>query len=462
MRQIDAHKLADEATFNSFHGKIFAWCFLIIVIDGYDLAVTGAALPAIMEQMKVGARVAGLMASSALFGMMFGAAILGFLGDKIGRRWSISISIILFSVFTTAAGLMRDPISFSMMRFLAGLGIGGVLPAVVVQLTEYSPRKVRVLMTTGMSSGYAVGGVLAAVLGKQLIGDFGWQAVFIAAAAPLLLVPFILKVMPESLSYMIAKQDDTDLRRVVREIRPDLKLRPDDRFVVPDVDKAQGASVSRIFQDGRAISTLLFWTAFFSGMFMIYALGSWLTKLMAMSGYSLGSALTFLICFNVGALAGAVFGGFLSDRFRIKYVVVVMYALGGVFLYLMTVPLPAGWLYVLVGLIGACTSGAQIVVYAYCGQYYPMAIRSTGVGFASGVGRMGAIVAPLLIGQIVALNLPLRENFLVIGAFGIVGAIALAFINDRHSAIADEDREEEQKAAQRQSERGRNPGTASA
>ncbi|HRH88910.1 MAG TPA: MFS transporter [Rubrivivax sp.] len=436
MHRIDVHKLADEAKFNGFHAKVLIWCLVIIIIDGYDIAVAGAALPSIMQQMGVDASTAGFMASSALFGMMFGAIFLGTLSDRIGRRWTISICVFLFSVFTAAAGFTKDPVTFSVMRFIAGLGIGGVMPNIVAQMTEYSPKKIRSLMTTAMFSGYAVGGILAAVLGKQLIGDYGWQAVFIAAGAPVLLIPFILKSMPESLPYLISHHDDSHLRAVVRQIEPGLKLEAHEEFLVPKEDRAAGAPVARLFQDGRGLSTVMFWIAFFTGLFMIYALSSWLTKLMAMSGYSLGSALSFVIALNLGAIVGAIGGGWLADKFHIKWVLVGMYALGGVFLYLMTFKTSTEMLYLVIGVVGACSTGAQIVAYAYCGQFYPMAIRSTGIGMAAGIGRSGAIAAPLLIGLIVSLKLPLQQNFLVIAAAGIIGAIALAFIDHSRSASA--------------------------
>lgn len=436
MRTIDVHKLADDARFNRFHLKVLLWCLLIIIIDGYDIAVAGTALPSIMKEMNVTASTAGFMASSALFGMMFGAMVLGTLSDRIGRRWTIVICVLLFSVFTAAAGFTTEPVSFSVMRFIAGLGIGGVMPNIVAQMTEYSPKKIRSVMTTLMFSGYAFGGILAAVLGKQLIGDYGWQSVFIAAGAPLLLIPFILKSMPESLPYLIAHHDDRHLREIVQQIEPSLKLTAEDQFVVPPSTKGSGVPIAKLFQEGRGLSTLMFWVAFFTGLFMIYALSSWLTKLMAMSGYSLGSALSFVIALNLGAMFGAIFGGWLADKFHIKWVLVTMYALGGLFLYLMTIPMSTDMLYLVIAAVGACSTGAQIVAYAYSGQYYPMAIRSTGIGMASGVGRAGAIMAPLLIGLIVSLKLPLEQNFLVIAAAGVIGAVALAFIDHDRAASA--------------------------
>lgn len=247
MQAIDVHKLADEATFNRFHARVLLWCLLIIIIDGYDIAVAGTALPSIMKEMGVNASTAGFMASSALFGMMFGAIFLGTLSDRIGRRLTISICVFLFSAFTAAAGFVNDPYTFSALRFVAGLGIGGVMPNIVAQMTEYSPRRIRSVMTTLMFSGYAFGGILAAVLGKQLIGEHGWQSVFIAAGAPVLLIPFILKSMPESLPFLIAHKDDRHLREVVAALRPDLRVPADARFLVPPSDRAAGAPMARLF-----------------------------------------------------------------------------------------------------------------------------------------------------------------------------------------------------------------------
>ncbi len=436
MHQIDVHKMVDEAKFNRFHAFVLAWCLLIIIIDGYDIAVAGAALPSIMKDMNVDASTAGYMASSALFGMMFGAIFLGTLSDKIGRRWTISICVFLFSVFTAAAGFANDPVTFSVLRFIAGLGIGGVMPNIVAQMTEYAPRKIRSVMTTVMFSGYAIGGILAAVLGKQFIGEYGWQIVFFAAGVPVLLIPFIFKSMPESLPYLVAHNDDSHLRKVISRIQPGFKMEAHEEFLLPAEDKSQGTPIGKLFSDGRSVSTVMFWIAFFTGLFMIYALSSWLTKLMAMSGYSLGSALSFVIALNLGAIVGAVCGGWLADKFHIKWVLVTMYALGGIFLYMMTIKTSTEMLYLIIGAVGACSTGAQIVAYAYCGQFYPMAIRSTGIGFAAGIGRLGAILAPVLIGQIVSMKLPLEQNFLVIGAAGVVGAFALAFINHDRSASA--------------------------
>jgi len=436
MRQIDLHKLADETRFNRFHGLVLFWCALIIVFDGYDLSVVGIALPSIMANMGVQPTNAGFMVSSALFGMMFGAIFLGTIADRIGRRWAIVICVGLFSVFTAAAGFARDPVTFGVVRFLAGLGIGGVMPNVVAQMTEYSPKKMRATLVTLMFSGYAVGGIIAALLGKGLIETYGWQSVFFAAGMPLVLIPFILKYMPESMPFLLARGRTEELKKIASRLDPGYKPLATDRFVVPPADRAAGAPIRHLFQEGRGFSTVMFWLAFFMCLFMVFALSSWLTKLMAGAGYSLGSALTFVLVLNAGAMVGAIGGGWLADRFHIKYVLAGMYALAAISLTLLGYKMPTPVLFVLIGLAGASTIGTQIVANAYTGQFYPMAVRATGLGWALGIGRSGAILAPILIGVLVGMNLPLRQNFMAIAIPAVIGMVAVLLINHGRSASA--------------------------
>ena len=436
MAKIDVHEIADHAKFNGFHGMVLFWCAIIIIFDGYDLAVAGIALPSIMKEMGVTPATAGYMVSSALFGMMFGAMFLGTIADKIGRRWAIVICIILFSVFTAAAGMTHDPVTFSITRFLAGLGIGGVMPNVVAQMTEYSPRKMRSTLVTLMFSGYSVGGMLAAVLGKGLIETYGWSYVFYAAAIPVLIVPFVLLSLPESMAFLLKKGRIDELKKIIQRLEPSYTPAASDSFELPSTQKVEGAPIGKLFLDGRGLSTVMFWIAFFMCLFMVYALSSWLTKLMAQAGYSLGSALTFVLVLNFGAMIGAIGGGWLADRFSIKKVVMCFFALAAVSITALGYKMSTEMLYLMVGLAGASTIGTQILIYAYVGQYYPMAIRSTGIGFASGVGRSGAILAPIVIGTLVGMALPLEQNFMAISIPAVIALIAIGLVNQKRSASA--------------------------
>ncbi|MEG0858453.1 MAG: MFS transporter [Pseudomonas sp.] len=439
MQSVNIYALTGDSKFNRFHGRILFWCVLILIIDGYDLAVVGAALPAIMQDMNVDPTSAGIMAGSALLGTMLGAIFLGTLADRIGRPRMIAVCVALFSIFTAVAGLTNDPVSFSIARFVAGLGIGGVLPVCTAQMGEYSPLKLRTRLITLVFAGYSVGGILVALTAKQLIESYGWQWVFYVAGLPVLLIPFILKSMPQSIGYLLRNGRQEELREIVRKIEPGRTV--DDTLVVTGnvaVQNTQETPVRDLFKQGRGFSTVMIWTAFMTGLFMVYSLNSWLTKLMAMAGFSLGSALNFVIVFNLGSIAGAMFGGWLSDKLNIKHVLVCFYITGAIALTLLGYTRDTTALFAVVFLVGASTLGTQLLAYAYAGDFYPSEIRSTGVGFASGVGRIGAIVAPVLIGWLVSLSLPLQQNFMAISLAGLIGALAVTLINQSRAQSTQE------------------------
>jgi AAHS family benzoate transporter-like MFS transporter len=291
-------------------------------------------------------------------------------------------------------------------------------------------------LTTLMFSGYSVGGMLAALLGKGLIETYGWSSVFIAAGVPVLLIPFILKSIPESMPFLIKENRLDELKKIVTRMEPSYAAHAGDRFALPSEDQADNAPIRHLFQEGRGFSTVMFWITFFMCLFMVYALSSWLTKLMASAGYSLGSALTFVLVLNFGAMIGAIGGGWLADRFHIKYVLIGMYALAAVSITLLGYKVSTEMLFVLVGLAGASTIGTQIVTYAYAGQFYPMAVRSTGIGWASGVGRSGAILAPIVIGTLVGMALPLQQNFLAIAIPAVIATLAVSLINHSRAESA--------------------------
>src|SRR4029434_5249250 len=236
--------------------------------------------------------------------------------------------------------------------------------------------------------------------------------VFLAAAVPVILIPFILKSLPESMPFLLKQRRFDELKHIVSRLQPGFRPTATDHFALPHEDEADNAPVRHLFHEGRGFSTIMFWIAFFMCLFMVYALSSWLTKLMASAGYNLGSALTFVLVLNFGAMIGAIAGGWLADRFHIKWVLVGMYLLAAVSITLLGYKVSTEMLFVLVGLAGASTIGTQIVTYAYAGQFYPMAVRSTGIGWASGVGRSGAILAPIVIGTLAGMALPLEPNLL--------------------------------------------------
>ncbi len=430
MRTIDVNDVIDNASFTRFHWKVLFWCTLIIIFDGYDLVIYGVVLPILMEQWNLNPYVAGLLGSSALFGMMFGAMGFGMLSDRLGRKNVIIGCVVLFSVATVINGFATTPWQFGIMRFIAGLGIGGVMPNVVSLMSEYSPARIRSTLVALMFSGYAVGGMMSAGLGIWIVPNFGWEIMFYLAIVPLLMLPFMLKYLPESVAFLMAQKRGDEARSILTEVAPHKHLSDQDVLVVPPAGNSK-APVLELFRDGRAMSTVMFWTAFFCCLLMVYALGSWLPKLMSNAGYALSSSLMFLMVLNVGAIVGAVGGGWLADRLSLRSVLVSFFILGSGSLVLLGYENPMWLLYTLVGIAGATTIGSQILLYAFVAQYYPTSIRSTGLGWASGIGRNGAIVGPMLGGTLLALALPHHLNFLALAIPGAIATVAIALVGRR-------------------------------
>ena len=428
MRNIDVNDVVDNATFNKFHWKVLFWCTLIIIFDGYDLVIYGVVLPLLMDQWGLNPYVAGLLGSSALFGMMFGAMSFGMLSDKLGGKKTIIMCVVLFSVTTVINGFATTPWEFGILRFIAGLGIGGVMPNVVSLMSEYSPKKSRSTLVALMFSGYAVGGMMSAGLGIWIVPNFGWEIMFYLAIVPMLILPFMLKFLPESVAFLMAQKREGEARSILQRVAPDRNITERDVLIVPPTTESK-APVLELFRDGRAMSTMMFWTAFFCCLLMVYALGSWLPKLMSSAGYALSSSLMFLMVLNVGAIVGAVGGGWLADRFSLRSVLVSFFLLGSGSLILLGYESPMWFLYTLMGIAGATTIGSQILLYAYVAQYYPTSIRSTGLGWASGIGRNGAIVGPMLGGTLLAMALPHQMNFLALAIPGAIATVAIALVD---------------------------------
>lgn len=422
MRTIDVHKIIDEAKFKYFHWNVLFWCAAIIIFDGYDLVIYGVVLPKLMEQWQLTPIEAGALGSYALFGMMFGALIFGPLSDKIGRKKVIMITVMIFSGMTFINGFATTPTEFGICRFLAGLGIGGVMPNVVALMTEYMPKKTRSTLVAIMFSGYSVGGMSSAFLGMYLMPNFGWQAVFWVAGLPLLMLPIIWFLLPEAVGFLIHAKKDAEAARMLERLEPSFQFQAGDTLDYP-TGKGPGGAVSSLFQSGRLVSTLMFWVAFFNCLLMVYALGSWLPKLMNQAGYDLKNSLLFLLVLNFGAIFGAISGGWMGDRFHLRRVLTLMFVFAALSIgSLGFLPKEAQFaIYLVIAVAGACTIGAQILLYTYIAQYYPLAIRSTGIGWASGIGRLGAICGPMLGGFLLGAALPFEFNFL---AFAVPGAIA--------------------------------------
>jgi AAHS family benzoate transporter-like MFS transporter len=286
-----------------------------------------------------------------------------------------------------------------------------------------------------MFSGYAIGGMTSALLGAWLVKDMGWQIMFLIAGIPLLLLPLIWKFLPESLAFLVKSNRGDQAQSIVRKLAPQAELTVNTQFVLNENTMTE-APVRALFQQGRTFSTFMFWIAFFMCLLMVYALGSWLPKLMLQAGYSLGASMLFLFALNIGGMVGAIGGGALADKFHLKPVLTTMFVIGAAALILLGFNSPQFVLYTLIAIAGAATIGSQILLYTFVAQFYPTAVRSTGMGWASGIGRIGAIIGPVLTGALLTFELPHQMNFIAIAIPGLIAALAIFLVNLKASVAA--------------------------
>ncbi|KAA8735072.1 MFS transporter [Acinetobacter qingfengensis] len=425
---INVNNLLNHAKFSRFHFGVVFWCTLINICDGYDLVIYGVVLPRLMEQWSLSSVQAGMLASTAMCGMLCGALLCGILADKFGRKKLLLLSVFFLSTFTFLGGFASTPTEFAILRFLAGLGIGGAMPNVVALTSEYAPKKMRVTMVSIMSCGYAVGAIISALVGSVLVEKFGWQIMFMIAGIPLLFIPVMWKYLPESLVFSVKQKQTNQAHALIAKVSPETKISQGVTLTLNEsIEKSYG-SVRVLFQEGRAAGTFKFWVAFFMCLLIVYALSSWLPKLMYNAGYPLGKSILFLLAMNVGGIIGGTTSGMLADKFHIKPVVISLFCIAALSLIALGFNSSAVILYTLVAIAGASIQGASILLYSYVAQFYPLVANSTGIGWASAIGRTGAIAGPILAGMLLLLNLPHLLNFVIISVPAIIAAIAIILL----------------------------------
>jgi len=432
--KINTNEVIANSKFNRFHFSLLAWCFVIIMFDGYDLVVFGTVVSQLQQEWSINSSEAGVIASYGLFGMMFGAIILGILADRFGRKKVTAIALILFSLFTFLCGTADTPTSFSVYRFLAGIGLGGIMPNVIALLTDYSPKKIRSMVVSIVLCGYSVGGMLAPILGIIMMPSFGYESIFYFAGLPILLLPLMYKQLPESAVYLAKKGRKEELFKILKKVEPKFTYNNSDEILHTSQVESK-VSIVGLFKEKRALATIMFWVAFFTCLLMVYGLNTWLPKLMIEAGYGLSSSLGFLVTLQGGAIVGTLIIGHLCDKYGSKKMLVPMYTSGAIALVLLGFGGNTLYIYFLVAIAGAATIGSQNIVQAYVSQYYPPHMRSTALGMASGIGRMGGMMGPVLGGILLDASLGIEFNFLSFAIPGIIAAIALSLVPEKRSYI---------------------------
>jgi len=410
---------------------VLAICSATVIADGYDVVVFGAVLPSLLQEPGWGLTPAGagLIGSMALVGMFIGSMVSGPLTDRFGRRRMLLICLAWFSVLTGACALAPTPESFGLLRFLAGVGLGGVLPTASALVAEYSSKRSRKLVYGIMFSGFPIGGILAALVALVLIPAFGWRALFVVGLFPLLVIfPLAFRFLPESIAFLLARGRRAEAQAVAQRHQLTLPASPPADDSAVDDAREKKSPVAEILSRRYLVATICFCAASFLCLFMIYCLNTWLPQLMREAGYSLGSALSFLLVFNIGAIVGTILISTAADRMGSKVVITTTFLVAAVAVSLLAFALPTAALYVLVGLGGAGVIATQAFINAFVSEHYPDCIGATALGWSMGIGRLGSIAAPPVLGLLIGSGLGLHWSFYAIAIPGLLGAAIIAFV----------------------------------
>lgn len=387
-------------------GWVAPLCWSAVALEGFDLVVLGVVLPSLLRDPSWGLNPASasLISVVGLVGVMVGALTAGPLTDRFGRRSMLLVTVTSFSVLTLLCAFAPGPVLFGVLRFLAGLGLGGVLPVAIAMVNEFARSGRGGSATTVLMTGYHVGAVLTSLLGILVIPGLGWRAMFVIGALPALaLVPLVWFRLPESIP-------------------------------VERGPAARRSPIATLFRGGYLRATLAFWVTSFMGLLLVYGLNTWLPEIMRSAGYALGAALALLLVLNVGAILGLLLAGRVADKIGVRTSTIAWFTAAALFLALLSVKLPGVGVYVSVLLAGVFVFSSQVLVYAYVSQYYPAEARATAIGSASGVGRLGAICGPVVGGALLSAGLAYPWGFYAFAVVAAIGAVSVSVVGRTRSA----------------------------
>jgi AAHS family 4-hydroxybenzoate transporter-like MFS transporter len=405
--------------------RVAAICLLAQTFDGYDLSSISMAAPALSQAWHLpGAAFASTFVMSSV-GIMVGALISGPIGDRVGRKPVLLVSLLLLTASSFACVAATTIPMLAALRVITGLGIGTLMPATVSITGDYLPDRYRATIIMIVFTGAPLGGFLGGQLVAQLLPLYGWTSIFYTGGIlPLVLIPVVLLWLPESPRFLL-KQGRLTPR--TRRLLQQLGIEPAE----PDyaVDIATGNPVAGLFRDGLAPVTVLVWTLYFANLISMYLIGYWMPTVLHMSGLSPADAVFAASLRDAGPLLSIFLLAPLSHRFSPQSVLAVSLAAGiAAIAAVGLVDLPYLPLLATIFLIGCCTTGSMTVINGMTAALYPARVRNTGMGWALGVGRLGGIGGPWLGGLLLGLGWPPRQIFLFACVTALVGAICVVLL----------------------------------
>ena len=429
---IDVAAWIDRSRISALQVTVFALCFLLSALDGFDSQIIGFVAPAVIHDFHV-ARVemSGVFAAGVV-GLFIGSAVIAPFADRIGRKRVMVGSALLFGAMSLATAGAHSLTSLFWLRLLTGVGIGGALPNGIALTAEYLPARRRAALTMAMFVGFPLGLTVGGVLAAWMVPSYGWRILFtIGGVLPIGLAMVLLAALPESIRFLATRGDRDDaVRRILGRIDPAARFAPGARFAMRE-ERVTGVPVAHLFLEGRGLGTTLLWIIFFMSLLDVFFMSSWMpTVLSGAGGLSVHDAVIAVTLVQAGGALAAIVLGPVVDRLGFFAVLLPLYLMGTVAVAILGQGggSHAQATVVMIASFGAGFGvlGGQTTANVLAATFYPTTIRATGVGWALGVGRFGSIVGPLLGGLLIHLRWDNPSLFLAAAVPSLIATLAVA------------------------------------
>jgi AAHS family 4-hydroxybenzoate transporter-like MFS transporter len=439
---VDIAPILENRRIGRFQALTLFFGVLTLFVDGLDYSAINVGAPAIIRGFHAETSAMGFVFGWSFFGIFVGSVLFGYIGDKFGRKIGTVFGVLAYSLpaIVTVFATSLDQLTF--YRFLAGVGIGGVVPNIIALLTETAPKRYRVTFVMVAFIGYSTGNASIAQVAAWLVPAHGWQIIFlVAGVAGVVLSGLLAFALPESIPYLAGKgSDPARLSRLVKRAAPELMLGPDQRIVIKRPANESKFSLKLLFGSYRRYATPLLWLAFFAESLTFMTLSAWLAVLLESAGLTARQAALTFSFGSFGAVVATIITGLLIDRLGPKAAVVSALLAVTMITYLGSGGLSPLVITVVAVLSLACASATHQSINGIVGGFYPTLIRGNGVGYATGMGRIAAIIGPIIVSYLMAANLPRQQVLLFIAAPDLIVAAAcvgLDVLRRSPSAVAD-------------------------
>jgi AAHS family 4-hydroxybenzoate transporter-like MFS transporter len=425
---VHVEPIIERGGMSTFQVGLLLLCGLCLIIDGFDVQAMGYVAPAIIQDWHIGKAALGPVFGAGLLGMLLGSLLLTPVADRFGRRPVLIGSTFFFALCMLLTTQVHDIQTLLVLRFVTGLGLGSIMPNAMALAGEYSPSRARVTRMMLVSCGFTAGAAAGGFVSAALIPAFGWQSVFwVGGLVPALLAVAMLFWLPESIQFMVVrKRPFEQVARWLHKMDESLVLQPGATIVVKE-QPGRGMPVVELFREGRTGVTLLLWLISFMNLINLYFLSNWLPTLIKDAGYSTGTAVLAGTALQVGGIVGTLTLGGLINRFGFTRVLGACFVIASACVALIgTVAAMLPTLIATVVIAGFCIVGGQPALNALAGTYYPTALRSTGIGWSLGIGRVGSVIGPVIGGQLIALQWTNSALFVAASVPVIISALSIA------------------------------------